>query len=105
MPGRKSLSKMEKQQAVKEKPKKEESSKAQKNIGRLDIPDVDSKELMEHLNKMKAITPTQLATQLNVRISVANRVLGQLKQMKVVNLVSSTPNLKVYSLNAPQKAS
>lgn len=95
---------MEKQQSVKEKPKDKES-KVEKTIGRLDMPDVNSKELMEQLGKMKAITPTQLAAQLNVRVSVAKRVLDALKERDIVNLVSSSQNLKVYALSPHQKAS
>lgn len=93
---------MEKQQTVKEKPKDKES-KVEKTIGRLDMPDVNSKELLDNLVKMKAITPTQLAAQLNVRVSVAKRVLDDLKERNVVNLVSSTQNIKVYTLSPNQK--
>ena len=103
MPGKKSLSKMEKQQVVKEKPKEKES-KVEKNIGRLDMPDVDSKELMDHLIKMKAITPTQLSTQMNVRVSVAKRILNELRLRNIVSLAASSQNVKVYSLNQAEKA-
>ena len=104
MPQRKSLSKMEKQQTVREKPKEKES-KMEKTIGTLDMPNIDSKELMDQLGKMRAITPTQVAAQLNVRVSIAKRVLDELREKNIVSLVSSSQNLKVYALKQVQKAS
>jgi len=102
---RKSLSKMEKQQEMKEpKGKEKEASKVEKTVGRLSMPDVNNKEFLEQLRKMKAITPTQLAAQLNVRVSIAKRVLEELREKKVVDLASSSQNLKVYTMKAPEKA-
>jgi ribosomal protein S25 len=103
---KKSLSKMEKQQETKEpKSKEKEGSKIEKTVGRLSMPDINNKEFLEQLRKLKAITPTQLAAQLNVRVSVAKKALEELREKKVVDLVSSSQNLKVYTMRAAEKGS
>ena len=102
---RKSLTKMEKQQEQKEpKGKEREASKVEKTVGRLSMPDISNKEFLEQLRKMRVITPTQLAAQLNVRVSIAKKVLEELREKKVVDLVSSSQNLKIYLMKTPEKA-
>lgn len=96
MPQKKSLKKMERQQETKEAEKK--GGRVEKTIGSLDIPDMSSQELMEQLGKMKAITPPGLAIQFNIKISTAKKLLDQLKRDRVVDLASSSHNLKVYKL-------
>ena len=106
MPNKKSLSKMEKQQTTKvPKSKEREDSKIEKTIGRLNIPDINNKEFLEQLKKMRAITPTQLASQLNVRISIAKKALEELREKKIVDLVSSSQNLKIYTIRTADKDS
>lgn len=98
MPQKKSLKQIEKQQSRREKEEKKESGRVDKTIGSLDIPDLNSEELMEQLRRMKAITPTGLATQFNIKVSVAKRLLEGLRKDRVVELVSRSHNLKVYAL-------
>ncbi len=54
---------------------------------------------MEQLGKMKAITPTGLAIQFNLKVSTAKKLLEQLRNDRVVDLVSRSHNLKVYALS------
>ena len=99
MPQKRSLKQIEKQQTLREqKDRGRESSRIEKTVGRLDMPDINSKEFLDQLRRMKAITPTQLATQLNVRVSVAKRVLEELRKNGEVDLVSRSHNLKIYMI-------
>ncbi len=98
MPQKKSLRQIEKQQQRRDREEKKEKGRVEKTIGSLDIPDLNNDELMEHFKKMKAITPTGVAVQLNIKVSVAKRLLEGLRRDKLINLVSRSHNLKVYQL-------
>ncbi|MBS7619401.1 hypothetical protein KEJ21_01985 [Candidatus Bathyarchaeota archaeon] len=97
MPGKKSVSKVEKRQTVKEKTAKKEA-KFEKTIGALDLPNVNESELMNHLSKIKAITPAELAIQFNIKVSSAKKLLETLKENQIISLVAKSHNLKVYAL-------
>jgi len=60
---------------------------------------MSSEELMEQLRRMKAVTPTGLATQMNIKVSTAKKLLEELREQRVLALASRSHNLKVYSLN------
>jgi len=96
MPGKKSLKKMEKAQEA-EGEKKEEKKK-EKIIGSVNIPDAGSPEVMDALKKMKAITPPAVASQFNLKTSVAKKMLEELRGKGQIDLVSQSSNLKVYAL-------
>lgn len=99
MPQKRSLKQIEKQQRRKDRDEKEDKGgRVEKTIGALDIPDMNSEELMEQLSKMKAITPTGLAVQLNVKVSTSKKLLEELRKDRVVDMVSRSHNLKVYAL-------
>lgn len=98
MPQKRSLKQIERQQSRRERDEKKESGRVDKTIGSLDIPDMSSEELMEQLRRMKAITPTGIAAQFNIKVSVAKRLLEGLRRDRVVELVSRSHNLKVYAL-------
>ncbi len=100
MPQKKSLKQVEKQQRKKDDEEKDKGGRVNKTIGALNIEDIDSEELMEQLQKMKAVTPTGLAIQYNLKVSVAKRLLDQLQKDKVVEMVSRSHNLKVYAVKA-----
>jgi len=98
MPQKRSLRQIEKQQRRRDRDQKPEKGRVEKTIGSLDIPEMSSEELMEQLGKMKAITPTGLAIQFNLKVSTAKKLLEQLRRDRVVDLVSRSHNLKVYAL-------
>jgi len=100
MPQKKSLKQRERQQNRKEKESKDKGGRVVKTIGALEIPEMDSDELLEQLGKMKAITPTGLAMQYNLKISMAKKLLTQLEDDRVVSLVSRSHNLKIYALTS-----
>jgi ribosomal protein S25 len=100
MPQKRSLKQIERQQSRKDKEKQDKGSRVEKTIGSLDIPDVNSDELMDQLRKMKAITPTGVAIRFNIKVSMAKRLLEELRDDRVIDLVSRSHNLKVYALMA-----
>ena len=95
MPGKKSLKKMEKTQDT-EAPKEEK--KKEKIVGSVDAIHANSPELMDAMKKMKAITPTGVASQFNLKVSVAKKMLEELDHKGTIKLVAHTNNLRVYSL-------
>jgi len=99
MPGKKSLKKMEKTQDT-EAPKEEK--KKEKLIGSVDAIHANSPELMDAMKKMKVITPPAIASQFNLKVSVAKKMLEELNSKGTINLVAHTNNLRVYAL--PSKA-
>jgi small subunit ribosomal protein S25e len=98
MPGKKSLKKQEKQQAAKDKEAAKTKERREKIIGSIDIPDSNSDEVMSALHKMKAITSTGVASQFNLKISVANKMLRDLEKEGILTLAAKSHNLKVYAI-------
>lgn len=99
MPQKKGLKKIEKQQRMREKKGKQENTRVEKTIGSVDVPDMSNEELLEQLGRMRAITPTGVAIQFNIKVSTAKRFLEELRRNEVVDLVSRSHNLKVYALS------
>jgi small subunit ribosomal protein S25e len=97
LPGKKSLAKQEKQQA--EKPVKKGTERKEKIIGSIQIPDLKSSEIHETLQKMKAITPNEVASQFNIKVSVAKKMLNEMENNGILKMVARSSNLKVYAFN------
>jgi ribosomal protein S25 len=95
MPGKKSLKKMEKTQDA-EAPKEEK--KKEKIIGSVDAINANSPELLDAMKKMKAVTPPAVASQFNLKVSVAKKILEELNTKGTIKLVAHTNNLRVYTL-------
>ena len=70
----------------------------EKIIGSVEIPDLNSKEVLGAIKAMKAITPTSVAAKWNLKVSVAKRMLDMLEEKKLVKLVAQSSNLKVYEM-------
>ncbi|MBD3207622.1 hypothetical protein GF319_14935 [Candidatus Bathyarchaeota archaeon] len=70
----------------------------EKKVGAIEIPDPNSKEVMGALKSMKAITPTAVAAQFNLKVSAAKKMLEELESQNKIKLEASSSNLKVYSL-------
>ena len=95
MPGKKSLKKMEKTQDT-EAPKEEK--KKEKVVGSVEAIHANSPELMDAMKKMKVITPPAVASQFNLKVSVAKKMLEELDNKGTIKLMAHTNNLKVYAL-------
>ena len=62
------------------------------------MPDINSKEVLDVLKGMKAITATGVATRWNLKISVAKRMLNMLEEKGTIKMVTRSSNLKVYQM-------
>ena len=99
MPGKKSLKKMEKTQDAEPTEKEATTTKKrEKIVGSVNAITGSSPELLDAMKKMKAITPPAVASQFNLKTSVAKKILDDLKVQGKLNLVAATNNLKVYAL-------
>ena len=76
----------------------------EKIIGSVDMPDINSNEVMGALKGMKAITATGVATRFNLKISVAKRMLNMLEEKGTVTMVTRSSNLKVYQMTDSKEA-
>lgn len=59
-------------------------------------PDPKSDKVIGEIKKMKALTPYQVATRFNIRLSVAKDLLDELAQRGVIQYVSGSKSLKIY---------
>jgi ribosomal protein S25 len=91
---------MSKTKAPKE-PKRKERIDAQptakKSLG-LILPDINSKKVMGELKGAKVLTPSVVASRLNIRLSLAKTFLKELEKRKMVEYVSGGKNLKIYKM-------
>jgi len=76
----------------------------EKIIGSVDMPDINSKEVLDVLKGMKAITATGVATRWNLKISVAKRMLNMLEEKGTIKMVTRSSNLKVYQMTDSKEA-
>ncbi len=98
---KKSIGQMEKAKFQEdEKPVKKKSTKpvVEKNISGIGFPDVKEKALISELEKMKAITPSAIATAFGIRVSVANDFLEELVKKQLIHLVEGCNRIKIYKL-------
>jgi len=76
----------------------------EKIIGSVDMPDINSKEVLGALGGMKAVTATSVATRFNLKISVAKKMLKMLEEKGAIKLVTRSSNLKVYQMADSKEA-
>jgi ribosomal protein S25 len=105
---KKSLAQMEKQQTQQDTGKKPEPAKKsktktvaeKKSIGGITLPNFDDPKFNGELSKLGALTPYAIATQFNVRLSVARDILEELERRRLVKPVGGNARIKVYKLAA-----
>ncbi|MFQ6064621.1 MAG: hypothetical protein ACE5L6_04015 [Candidatus Bathyarchaeia archaeon] len=92
------LMKREKTQSKTKAPKTSSSSRSvgEKHISGIVLP--DSEKVLSQMKKMKAITPYEVASRLDLRMSVAKDLLRELERKGAIEYVSGSKNLKVYKL-------
>ena len=76
----------------------------EKIIGSVDMPDINSKEVLGAIRSMKAVTATGVATRFNLKISVAKRMLNKLEENGTIKLVTRSSKLKVYQMTDSKDA-
>lgn len=104
MPQKKRMRQIEKQQRIRQKDSqragvRQGKARINKTIGSLEISNIPKEELRDHMERTKAVTPTGVATQFNIKVSMAKRLLEELRRNEVIELVAKSHNLKVYSLS------
>ncbi|MBO3804070.1 MAG: hypothetical protein JTT11_09440 [Candidatus Brockarchaeota archaeon] len=95
---KKSISQMAKKQE-KEGTAEKKEEKRERKVPKSVYLDFDGKEVEKALKELKVVTPNSLASQLNVRVGVAKRILDSLEDEGRVKLVSGSNRLRVYSLS------
>ncbi len=98
---KKSISQMEKAQILKErKEKKEKRERAQagttERLFRIGF-SYDEGKVIDAMNKMKVITPSTLASQLNITLSAAKELLRDMERKRLVRQVLGNSRLKIFS--------
>jgi len=102
---KKSMAQMEKQQVQQDK-KPEPAKKAkgktvvEKKTAGINLPNLDDAKFVGELSKIGALTPYSIASQFNVRLSVAKDILDELERRRLVTSVSGNARIKIYKLAA-----
>jgi ribosomal protein S25 len=106
---KKSLAQMEKQQDQQDSGKKPEPASGKKTKGKtvaekktagITMPSLDNEKLVGELSKLGALTPYSIATQFNVRLSVARDILEELERRRLVTSVGGNTRIKIFKLAA-----
>jgi len=109
---KKSLAQMEKQQTQQSDAagaaKKQEPSKgkakgktvAEKKTSGINLPNFEDAKFMGELSKIGALTPYSIASQFNVRLSVARDILEELERRRLVKSAGGNTRIKIYRLAA-----
>ena len=104
---RKSMAQMEKSQAQQDgkgdagaqagkKPKTASKGPADKRPRGLNYPEVNDPKILAEVRKMGAITPFVVASQFNLRLSVAKDLLEELERKNIVSLVGGNARVRIY---------
>jgi ribosomal protein S25 len=100
---KKSMAQMEKTQDQTDK--KDEPSSSKKGKGKtivekrprgLQSPDLSDPKFLAEVQKMGAITPFSIASQFNLRLSVAKDLLEDLEKRRLVRLVGGNARIRIY---------
>jgi ribosomal protein S25 len=102
---KKNLAQMEKQQVQQDK--KDESGKktkgksgGEKKAAGIGMPNFDNEKVLGELSKIGALTPYSIATQFNVRLSVARDILEELERRRLITSVGGNTRIKIFKLAA-----
>lgn len=103
---KKSLAQMEKQQVQQDTKKPEPAKKtkgktvAEKKTAGIGVPNIDNEKILGELSKLGALTPYSIASQFNVRLSVARDILEELERRRLVTSVGGNTRIKIFKLAA-----
>ncbi len=103
---KKSMAQMEKQQVQTDTKKPEPAKKtktktvAEKKTAGIGVPNIDNEKIMGELSKLGALTPYSIASQFNVRLSVARDILEELERRRLVTSVGGNTRIKIFKLAA-----
>jgi len=103
---KKSMAQMEKQQVQQDKkpePAKKTKGKGpvpDKKTASISLPNFEDEKFIGELSKMGALTPYSIATQFNVRLSVARDILEELERRRLVKAEGGNARIRIYRLAA-----
>ncbi len=92
------LMKMERTQSKTKTPKTSSPSRSASERHISGIAPPDTEKVLSQIKKIRAITPYEVASRLDLRLSVAKDLLQQLERKGTIEYVSGSKNLKVYKL-------
>lgn len=78
------------------KPSGSPVERERKSVGIM-LPDPRSDKVINEIKKMRTLTPFTVASHFNLRLSVAKDLLEELEQKGVIQFVSRSRNLKIYT--------
>ncbi len=101
---KKSMAQMEKTQQQTDKKdespqqqkKRKEKTVAEKRPRGLQAPDVSDQKFVAEVQKMGVITPFSLASQFNLRLSVAKDLLEDLERRRLIRMVGGNARIRIY---------
>ena len=98
------MAQMEKQQDKKPEPVKDKKAKgkpvSEKRSASISLPNFDDEKFMGELSKVGALTPYSIASQFNVRLSVARDILEELERRRLIKAEGGNARIKIYRLAA-----
>mgnify|MGYP002153789295 FL=1 len=101
---KKSISKMEDTQVTQERkqPPKKTKGKAEfeKKERSMKLPDVNDEKFLADISRMGALTPYSLASQFNLKISMAKDLLEELARRRLVRSVGGNTRVRIYQVSA-----
>jgi len=94
---------MEKQQVQQEKkpePAKKAKAKpiAEKKASGIAVPNFEDQKFIGEVSKIGALTPYSIASQFNVRLSVARDILEELERRRFVKSVGGNARIRIFKL-------
>ena len=103
---KKSIAQMEKQQVQQDTKKPEPAKKtktktvAEKKPAGIGVPNLEDTKIIGDLSKLGVLTPYSIATQFNVRLSIARDILEELERRRLIASISGNARIKIYKLAA-----
>lgn len=76
--------------------KRKEKTVVEKRPRGLQAPEVSDPKFLAEVQKMGAITPFSLASQFNLRLSVAKDLLEDLERRRLIRLVGGNARIRIY---------
>jgi len=100
---KKNISQMGKAQTTQEK----KTEKIKKTKGQIlaeskqrgiDIPNINDPKIISKLEKFQVLTPYEVSSQLNLKVSLAKKLLKELEKKKTIKMVEGNSRIRVYQV-------
>jgi len=101
---KKSISKMGDSQTTQERKPQPKKSKGkpefEKKERSMKLPDINDEKFLADISRMGALTPYSLASQFNLKISVAKDLLEELARRRHIRTVGGNTRVRIYQISA-----